>query len=429
MATTTTTTASPQQQAAQQQQQAAGAPGAAPPANTQPSRWSRNDAEFGDFLNDRDPDSSLILRYPQNLGSEEHLHWVVFYPLIRKGKNKQNKPSTPGANLQIYESGANAIDSEKKAKAAIETASVVTGFQTGAAAGLMEKFLSLGGNANGQPAQGVVNGVAGGLGKVASTAANGLIGGTVGAAGGAMASMLYNALADNLSNVYIGDTCIALHVSEKISTSYSANWDVADLGGLIAAVGSGATSVVDALATGDGADYIARKLGKISSVVGGDLLANTIEASTKRVENPYKQQLFKSMGFRKFTFDYKFSPRNAYEAAEVFGEGHKEYKADGSYKKGGILYTFLRHMHPEKSATNMFLEYPSEFVIIYYYMGEENQFVRKVSNCALVNMSIDYGAEGMTAIYDTGGIPSECTIRLEFVELETLTGDRIQKGF
>ena len=42
-------------------------------------------------------------------------------------------------------------------------------------------------------------------------------------------------------------------------------------------------------------------------------------------------------------------------------------------------------------------------------------------------MAIDYGAEGYTTFSD--GMPTEATIRLEFTELETLTADRIEKGF
>lgn len=438
-AATTTTTASPQQQATEQQQQAAGAPGGAAPEASQYSRFSRDtEGSSLDDLFNNVAEKDLVLRYPANLESEEHLHWVVFYPLIREKSKK--KPKTSGAPLQIYNGGGNNLSNEEAAKKAIVAGSVVAGFQTGAAAGMASQFLRQGGNANGTPATGQQQGIISGLGKklglLATTFGEGLIGGVAGAAAGKVVGEGYNLLASNLSNVLIGDTSIALHISEKISTSYSANWDVADLGGIIAAVGSGRTGVVDSLTSGnftgdgDGADFVARKLGKISSIVGGDQLQNVIEAGTKRVENPYKQQLFKSMGFRKFTFDYKFSPRNEDEARIVFGAGNNETaKAAGDYSTGGILYTFLRHMHPEKSDTAMFLEYPSEFLIVYYYQGKENQFVRKISNCALVNMAIDYGAEGMTSVYGTDGIPTECTIRLEFVELETLTGDRIQKGY
>jgi hypothetical protein len=84
-------------------------------------------------------------------------------------------------------------------------------------------------------------------------------------------------------------------------------------------------------------------------------------------------------------------------------------------------------MHPEQSAQGLFMTYPSEFLIIFYHAGAENEHIRKISNCALTDMSIDYGAEGFTTF--SNGCPTEVTIRLQFTELETLTSDRIEKGF
>jgi hypothetical protein len=42
-------------------------------------------------------------------------------------------------------------------------------------------------------------------------------------------------------------------------------------------------------------------------------------------------------------------------------------------------------------------------------------------------MTIDYGAEGFTTFEN--GCPTEAFIRLQFSELETLTTDRIEKGY
>ena len=97
------------------------------------------------------------------------------------------------------------------------------------------------------------------------------------------------------------------------------------------------------------------------------------------------------------------------------------------FGKGGIIDLFTLHMHPTRSQNGLFLTYPSEFLIIYYHGGVENQFVRKISNCALTDMTIDYGAEGFTTF--SNGCPTEAFVRLQFTELETLTTDRIEKGF
>lgn len=410
----------PEQQADEQLRAIEGEVGGQPPAGSTPARFSRDEYIGTSPLESNTASSTeKILRYPATVGNDaEHLHWVVFYPLARKGQKSKYITSNKYADA-----GSNQINESRKAENATNVAGNIVGVMTGAAAGasIASKLLSGGGKANGSPAENIASGIVNGFGKLAGAAGGAL----VGFAGSEVVTAAYQAVAGNLADVYFAETAVALHVSEKISSSYAANWDIAELGGLIATVGSGATNIAGAITSEGGADYIMRKMGKISSIVGGDLLNNTIEASTKKVENPYKQQLFKSMGFRKFTFDYKFSPRNEAEARTIFGDGSDS----DDYQARGILYTFLRHMHPEKTSSNMFLEYPSEFLIVYYYQDRENPMVRKISNCALTNMSIDYGAEGMTSFADGSGMPTECTIRLEFTELETLTGDRIQKGY
>jgi hypothetical protein len=65
--------------------------------------------------------------------------------------------------------------------------------------------------------------------------------------------------------------------------------------------------------------------------------------------NPMKEQIFKNVNFRKFTFDYTFSPRDPGEAKAI--------------KK--IIKTFKLHMHPEyKDANNFIFIY---IMIIYIF--------------------------------------------------------------
>ena len=312
---------------------------------------------------------------------------------------KKDQPFLAGAAAGLAAAGAAA------------GAAGAAGALAGAAIGLGKALSEAGGRkssaGDGAEEIGVVQSAAKGIGSV-------FAGGALGGLFGLGASQLAGE-----QRAVFGDSEIILHVSERVSASYGANWDVGDLGGLVGAIASGQ---FDAFG-GENLDYAARKAAKLAGLTGFDQLSNVIEATSKKVENPYKEQLFRSMGFRKFVFDYKFSPRTKDEAIQVFGlpNGYREKTTEG------IIPTFLRHMHPTKSKSRLFLGYPSEFLIIYYYNGAENRYIRKISNCALVNMSIDYGAEGFTTF--RGGIPSEATIRLEFSELETLTADRIEDGF
>jgi hypothetical protein len=85
-------------------------------------------------------------------------------------------------------------------------------------------------------------------------------------------------------------------------------------------------------------------------------------------------------------------------------------------------------MHPEISAGGLFYIYPSEFNIVYYYAGKENPHLNKISTCVLEDMNVDYGgSNGFNTFND--GMPSEINITLRFKELETLTKERIDKGY
>jgi hypothetical protein len=378
-------------------------PAAPAPTEKFGGRFSRRD----DILNEiNDPlETTKTLssyRYPQDVGSAEYPHYVAFYPLVRENSEYGKRLNNTG--IVFDQSDQNRADPEKGGNAA-----TVAGAMAGAAIGLGKALSDAGGRPSsagaGAEEIGALQSAVKGIGTVF---AGGGLGGLYGFA---------STKAAGEQRAVFGDSEIILHVSERVSASYGANWDVGDLGGAIGAIAAGQFN-----ANMEVADYALRKAAKLGGLAGFDQLSNVIEATSKKVENPYKEQLFRSMGFRKFVFDYKFSPRNEAEALQVFGKPTRTREAEIE----GIIPTFLRHMHPTKSTSGLFLGYPSEFLIVYYYNGAENKYVRKISNCALVNMSIDYGAEGFTTF--KGGIPTEATIRLEFSELETLTADRIEKG-
>ena len=61
---------------------------------------------------------------------------------------------------------------------------------------------------------------------------------------------------------------------------------------------------------------------------------------------------------------------------------------------------------------------------------QQNEHLPRVSSCVLKNCKVTYGPDGMFNTFaQSGGVPSETTMELQFVELETMTADRIAKGF
>ena len=210
---------------------------------------------------------------------------------------------------------------------------------------------------------------------------------------------------------------IELYVAAPPVAQYSANWENKELGALAGL--SDGFSAENLIGEGGLGDLGVRGLIKAAANlpgqfgIGGDLGASLDLASAK-VANPYKEQLFSNMGFRQFAFNYKFTPRNNTEYQQV----------------RRIIDLFKYHMHPEVSPSKLFLEYPSEFNIEYYYKGELNDHLSKISSCALTDVKVTYGnQDAFTTVQGQKGVPAEINMQLAFTELETLTNERIADGY
>jgi hypothetical protein len=369
-------------------------------------RFNRDTFNQGEMVNPFNKGSIYAstdnLKYPEGLNAtdSEYTHWIAFYPLVREGTTAAAALNGRGAVFET--SGQQRVDAEH-ATAAGTAQGAVLGAQTAGVAGIAgmkEAMSGTGGLSSFFRAAGVA---------VAKTVGGAVIGGAGGAALNAIGAR----------RLIMGAKAVVLGIQDKLSYGYAANYDVADLGGIVGAAATGNFSGEASLgeAAYDTGALAARKLAKLAGAIGGNSVTNLKEATSKAVENPYKEQLFKNMGFRKFGFEYKFAPRSLEEGNKIFG-------------KNGIIETFINHMHPEPSAAGVFLIYPSEFlIVIYHNSGKENKYVRKISNCALTGFNIDYGAEGFTTFQGTQGMPTEATIRLEFTELETLTSKRTKLGY
>lgn len=341
----------------------------------------------------KDKKKRVVYKYPQDINSEIQPHSMVFRILERIPSDvAQTLRNTSVENALYTDSSQNRVESEQSA-----------GVQT-AQSGLLG-----------------VLGAAGGLGVAKAVGANGgstalkfALGGLAGAAG-------YTALQSRAGLIRTG-TIIELYVPQSPSVKYGAQWQDTELGSVMGAltqVGPGTTGLDSFLTAAGGAgEAIGRGLIGISDVfksIGLNVnVGGTVEALTKKVTNPFKEQLFKTMNFRDFAFEWKFAPRNPNELKNVMD----------------IIHTFKLHMHAGKDASDFFLIYPSEFQIEFRYRGQENQFVNKISTCALTDMKVDYGSGGsFTTFKDEGGAPSEITMQLAFKELELLTKDRIEQGY
>ena len=352
--------------------------------------------------------------YPLRLGEStnnsepEHLHSVRFTALARENSrvalatNSAIQEDASEFGGMLDDGGLVQVDRTEQNRLSADQAgalAILSGGAAGAALGVK---------------------LAGSIGEGANA-----IGSTVGFIGGAGAGAGFAAGVVERVRTVRTLGLIELYISQPPIARYSANWENKELGALAGAGGD----VTDAfqnsdysklLSTGTGVGELGirsaiKAAASLPSALGitGEIGA-AVDLASGKTPNPYKEQLFTSMGFRQFAFNYKFAPRNNAEYENV--------------KR--IIELFKYHMHPENDPTGLFLEYPSEFEIEYCYKGDINPHLNKISACALTDMKITYGnQDAFTTILNTGGVPAEINVELAFTELETLTNNRIADGF
>lgn len=203
---------------------------------------------------------------------------------------------------------------------------------------------------------------------------------------------------------------IALYMPNETSIKYGVTWSETDLAGTLA-LGMGAENIAKlqggALVQGT-AGYLAGLAMKTPGA--GELLSKTSGTAL----NPKKEQIFKDVDYRTFTFNYQFFPRSPEEAKQV----------------RDIIKEFKLHMHPEfKEDRGQFLYlYPSEFDIFYYNNGKENMNLHRHTSCVLMDMNVAYSPQGQYTSFDDG-MPSQVNISLTFRELAILTKENIMDGY
>lgn len=213
-------------------------------------------------------------------------------------------------------------------------------------------------------------------------------------------------------------TAIALHVPNQLNIRYTMDWQTEDTFAFQAAAMAN-REVAKAVTTGGAKSNMLGTAGSIltnialSTNVPGTPGAGALSAASGLAANPKKEQVFKNVNFREFTFDYTFSPRSPEEAANV--------------RK--IIHNFKLHMHPEyKDLNNFVFIYPSEFDIYYYQGGQENLNLHRHTSCVLKDMSINYTPNGAFNTFDDG-MPTQINVQLSFLELAILTKSQIQDNF
>lgn len=215
-------------------------------------------------------------------------------------------------------------------------------------------------------------------------------------------------------------TTIVLYMPDTISASYQARWEAEDLG-----AASDFTNLVKG--TGSKSELLKSALAGAAKELGSDLngqtnlnLSGALSAASRTAINNHQEVIFNGIGFRQFQFNFRFMPQSEDEAVNV----------------DNIIRAFKFYAAPEvlPGTAGRFWLYPAEFDIQYYANGEENEFLNKISTCALSDMQVNYTAAGRWSGHrphaTIKGSPPVCTdILLTFHELEIMTKRRVLSGY
>jgi len=351
--------------------------------------------------------------YPEDLSTKPDLqHYVAFYINVRE-KTK----FAPEQKVDVdVNAGKNIVDPTDQTQAA----AIGGGLSVGLAAASATSR-ALGGVDVAKIASALKN--AGSIRSRAGILAAAGLPALVGGAAGAATYYAINKIT-NMGTIVKIDTprriqdAILLHVEKPPSVKYSMKYTDLDLG-ILAGLAGGSSAIETQFSTrateaGIGAGLALASLPKAAiaaKILGQASPMQLIGSAAKIATNPFTAVTFETINQRTFNFSYTFLPRSEKEVTQV----------------KNIIDLFKFHMHPELSSGSMFYIYPSEFDIVYYYKGKENEFVNKISTCALTDMDVKYGGEYFSTFVN--GAPAEISMTLSFKELELLTKERIVKGY
>jgi hypothetical protein len=219
---------------------------------------------------------------------------------------------------------------------------------------------------------------------------------------------------DNTRSLRRLKTAIALHIPNQLSVRYGMQWSEEDSANIQAAQG-----ISDGLMKALDNKGAVNKMVTVGAEAAASLALNkvpnagAISSKLGIAGNPKKEQTFKGVDFRKFTFDYQFFPRSSAESRNVLN----------------IIETFKLHMHPEFKTENQFVYiYPSEFDITYYTNHVENKNIHRHTSCVLEEMTVNYTPNGNFNVFKDG-MPTQINITLGFRELMLLSKETIAGGF
>ena len=126
--------------------------------------------------------------------------------------------------------------------------------------------------------------------------------------------------------------------------------------------------------------------------------------ATGKVLNPNLELLFNGPKLRKFSYNFRFTPREERESREI--------------KR--IIKFFKKNMAPQRVPSKLFLKTPNVFKLKYIFKGGgQHPFLNKLKMCALKNFNVQYAPDGSYMTYDDGSMTAY-NVSMDFAELNPI---------
>jgi len=227
------------------------------------------------------------------------------------------------------------------------------------------------------------------------------------------------------------DTAIAMYMPNSVQVSYATKYKDEAIGGLAAAAASIYQGVKAGESPGEALieqlptmadDFKKKGLNVVTGIIDGLGITSgsreAIEITTGAVVADRMEMAFENVARRAFQYTFKMIPKNSREADEI--------------RK--IVFAFKANMLPEmlNGRNRDTMTVPNTFNIQYMYKGKENDYIHRVSECFLDNVSVTYGGDRYKTFEphgEDGAPPVETSMTLSFKEIEIITRERIFEGY
>ena len=231
---------------------------------------------------------------------------------------------------------------------------------------------------------------------------------------------------------------LALFMPESMSASYDQDFEGVSVTQALGTLGFLAQAVG---ARGEGQNpsktnvsnpYLMEGISTLGSkATGSDISKLMTFATTGTVVNPQIELLYTSPVLRKFTFDFRFVPRNKTESEVLFG---KETASRSNLIDLGLINLLKYFSAPilVENAGGRYYVPPAQFMLEFWYNDPTNSVkinknLFKTKRCVLESVNLDYGPNGFAMHYD--GAPVEVRMQLTFQETVMLDREAIKEGY